>query len=173
MNETTGGSKHVPGNVDMNPDKFWHIFDYFLGGAGQFVTRTGETAFKVGTKLIVDDDVKVEFNDIPLMRKMYGEPSKYYDFGKFKERETEIKQLVREYKKDRSEDMSRYKDLGRLNNTLKAINKQLKVLRARKREARDIDNYAERSVRMQELMDKERELIMKFNKIYDKTRNNE
>jgi hypothetical protein len=173
MNETTGGSKHVPGNVDMNPDKFWHIFDYFLGGAGQFVTRTGETAFKVGQKLIVDNDVKVEFNDIPLMRKMYGEPSKYYDFGKFKERETEIKQLVREYKQDRSEDLSRYKDLGPLNNTLKAINKQLKVLRARKREARDIGNYAERSIRIQELMDKERMLIMKFNKIYDKIRNNE
>ena len=173
MNETTGGSKHVPGNVDMNPDKFWHIFDYFIGGAGQFVTRTGETAFKVGTKLIVDNDVKVEFNDIPLMRKMYGEPSKYYDFGKFKERETEIKQLLREYKKDRSEDMSRYRNLIPLDNTLKSINKQLKVLRARKREARDIGNYAERSIRIQELMDKERMLIMKFNKIYDKTRNNE
>tara|TARA_R110002049_G_scaffold102101_1_gene247448 strand:+ start:457 stop:9108 length:8652 start_codon:yes stop_codon:yes gene_type:complete len=173
MNETTGGSKHVPGNVDMNPDKFWHIFDYFIGGAGQFVTRTGETAFKVGTKLIVDNDVKVEFNDIPLMRKMYGEPSKYYDFGKFKEREVEINQLLREYKKDRSEDMSRYRNLIPLDNTLKSINKQLKVLRARKREARDIGNYAERSIRIQELMDKERMLIMKFNKIYDKIRNNE
>ena len=69
--------------------------------------------------------------------------------------------------------MSRYRNLIPLDNTLKSINKQLKVLRARKREARDIGNYAERSIRIQELMDKERMLIMKFNKIYDKTRNNE
>lgn len=173
MNKTTGGSKHVPGNVDMNPDKFWHVFDYFLGGAGQFVSRTGETVFKVGNKLTVDNDVKVEFNDIPLMRKMYGEPSKYYDFEKFKERETEIKQLVREYKQNRSEDLSRYKGLGPLNNKLKVINKSLKVIRSRKREARDIENYAERSIRMQELMDKERSLIMDFNKVYDKLKDNE
>lgn len=173
MNETTGGSKHVPGNVDMNPDKFWHIFDYYLGGAGQFVARSGETAYKMGTKLAVDDKVQVEFNDVPMLRKMYGEPSKYYDFEKFKNSEVEITQLVREYKKDRSEDMSRYKDLGTLNNTLKAVNKQLKVLRAKKREARDIDNYAERSIRVQELMDKERSLIMKFNAIYEKIRNND
>jgi len=173
MNETTGGSKHVPGNLDMNPDKFWHIFDYYLGGAGQFLARAGETTYKMGTKLAVDDKVQVEFNDVPMLRKMYGEPSKYYDFEKFKNSEVEITQLVREYKKDRSEDMSRYKDLGTLNNTLKAVNKQLKVLRAKKREARDIDNYAERSIRIQELMDKERSLIMKFNAIYEKTRNNE
>jgi hypothetical protein len=173
MNETTGGSKHVPGNVDMNPDKFWHIFDYYLGGAGQFVARAGETTYKIGTKLAVDDKVQVEFNDVPMLRKMYGEPSKYYDFEKFKNSEVEITQLVREYKKDRSEDISRYKDLGTLNNTLKAVNKQLKVLRARKREARDIENYAERSIRIQELMDKERSLIMKFNAIYEKIRNND
>ena len=168
MNEVTGGSKHVPGNIDMNPDKFWHVFDYFLGGAGQFVTRTGETAFKVGQKLTVDNDVQVEFNDIPLMRKMYGEPSKYYDFGKFKERETEINQLVREYKNDKSEDLTRYRNIGRLNTKLKSINKKLKVLRAKRKEARDITGYAERSIRTQELLDKERSLIMEFNRIYEK-----
>ena len=65
MNETTGGSKHVPGNVDMNPDKFWHIFDYYLGGAGQFVARAGETTYKIGTKLAVDD--KVQGNHLSIM----------------------------------------------------------------------------------------------------------
>ena len=60
-----------------------------------------------------------------------------------------------------------------LNNKLKVINKSLKVIRSRKREARDIENYAERSIRMQELMDKERSLIMDFNKVYDKLKDNE
>ena len=50
MNEMTGGSVEAPGKVDINPDKFWHIFDYFIGGAGQFVTRTGETTFRVGQR---------------------------------------------------------------------------------------------------------------------------
>tara|TARA_Y100000593_G_C4251774_1_gene307548 strand:- start:74 stop:1117 length:1044 start_codon:yes stop_codon:yes gene_type:complete len=168
MNDATGGSKDVPGAVDMNPDKFWHIFDYYLGGAGQFVKRSMETSYKMGQKLLVDDEIKVDFNDLPMIRRMYGEPSKYYDYEKFKEREEEITQLLREWKgPDRSEDLTRYKNLGPLDKKLKQYQKELKAIRKAKKEARNIDNYAERSVRMQKLEDYERKVIMSFNKYYD------
>ena len=172
MNEMTGGSVEAPGKVDINPDKFWHIFDYFLGGAGQFVTRTGETTFRVGQKVLVDDDIKVEFNDFPLLRKMYGEPSKYYDFEKFKEREDEIKQLAREYKDPsaRKDDPERYRALGKLDKAINTINKRLKAIRKLKRQAKDIENYAERQIEIQRLMDLQRKEVMRFNKYYDEIR---
>ncbi len=174
MNEMTGGSVEAPGKVDINPDKFWHVFDYFMGGAGQFVERSGETAFRVGQKVLVDPEIKVEFNDFPMLRKMYGEPSKYYDFEKFKERETEIKQLMREYKDPsaRKDNPDRYKGIGSIDKAINFANKKLKQIRKLKRQAKTIDNFAERQVEIQRLMDLERKAIMTFNKYYDGLREN-
>ena len=171
MNDATGGSAQVPGAVDINPDKFWHIFDYFVGGAGQFVGRTVSTAREAVVKA-TNDELEVSFNDIPLMRKIYGEPSKYYDMEKFKDREVEITQLMREAKdpKARRNDPDRYKGIGSLDRALKAVNKRLKLIRKAKRDAKDIKDYAERQIRIQYLMDEERKLIMRFNKAYDNVR---
>ena len=36
-----------------------------------------------------------------------------------------------------------------------------------------MDNYVDRTVRVQELQDKQRKLVMQFNEMYDKLRNNE
>jgi hypothetical protein len=167
-----GGSKEKSGLIDINPDKVWHILDYFGGGAVQFGVRTARTGIKVYEK-IKDPDVPIEFNDVPLMRKLYGEPSKYYDFEKYKEREEEITQLYRELKdpeirkKQLEKDPDRYKNVGRLYEGIKVINKRLKAIRKAKREAKDIKDYAERMIRIEELMQLERTEIMRFNKLYD------
>ena len=116
MNDATGGSAQVPGAVDINPDQFWHIFDYFLGGAGQFVRRTSAITRDAVIKA-TNDELDVEFNDIPLLRKMYGEPSKYYDMEKFMDRSVEIAQLVREVGRTldaRRLGEGRYKGVGTL-----------------------------------------------------------
>ena len=172
LNEATGGSKEKSGLIDINPDKVWHILDYFGGGAVQFGVRTVQTGVKAYEK-IKDPDVPMEFNDVPLMRKLYGEPSKYYDFQKYKEREEEITQLYRELKdpeirkKQFEKDPDRYKNVGRLYEGIKVINKRLKAIRKAKREAKDIKDYAERMIRIEELMQLERTEIMRFNKLYD------
>ena len=171
MNKATGGSAQFPGDVDINPDKFWHIFDYFLGGAGQFVRRTSAITRDAVIKA-TNDELEVEFNDIPLLRKMYGEPSKYYDMEKFMDRQVEITQLMREARdpKARRSGEGRYKGVGTLDKALKVASKRLKAIRKAKRNAKDIKDYAERQIRIQELMDLERKVVMKFNKLYDNVR---
>ena len=170
LNEATGGSEDVPGIIDINPDGGWYIFEYFLGGTGRFVTRSIET----GRKIVADrseNPVDLDFNDIPFMRIVYGEPSKYYDMQLFKDREVEIKQLVAEYKENRIPDAGdRYKGIGQLNEDLKKINKALKAVRAEKRAAKKITNYSERVSTLQRLMDRERKLVMMFNKRYEQFR---
>ena len=170
MNEATGGSEDVPGVVDVNPDGAWYIFEYFLGGTGRFVTRSIET----GRKIVADrseNPIDLDFNDIPFMRILYGEPSKYYDMQKFKDSEVEIKQLAKEYKENRIPNAGdRYQGVNTLNEYLKKINKSLKVIRAQKRAAKKISNYGERVSRVQELMDQERKLVMMFNKKYEEIR---
>ena len=170
MNEATGGSRDVPGYVDVNPDGAWYIFEYFLGGTGRFVTRSIETGRKIAADSY-EDPVNLDFNDIPFMRIVYGEPSKYYDMQKFKEREVEIKQLVAEYKNNRIPDAKdRYTGIGVLNGYLKDINKALKQVRAEKRAARDIKDYGERVSKIQSLQERERRIVMMFNKKYEEVR---
>lgn len=170
LNEATGGSEDVPGVIDINPDGGWYIFEYFLGGTGRFVTRSIET----GRKIVADrteNPIDLDFNDIPFMRIVYGEPSKYYDMQLYKDREVEIKQLTAEYKDNRIPDAGdRYRNIAPLNDMLKSINKQLKVVRAEKRQVKKISNYAERVSKLQQLQEKERKLVMMFNKKYEELR---
>ena len=176
MNEATGGTVHKGGIIDINPDKFWYIFQYYTGGVGQFVTRTGETALKIGQRLLSEggEDIKIDYNDIPMLRRMYGEPSKYYDFGKYNDRKEEVKQLLAEIKDPKIPyDASRHKGVSALSKHLNRIEKQLKNLRKKLREVKDLDNYVERTTRTQELQDKQRKLVMEFNSLYDRLRNNE
>ena len=172
LNEATRGTVHRKGIVDINPDVIWYVIETYLGGAGQFITRTGETTTKIAAKFMEGgEDIKLTYNDIPLMRKLYGEPSKYYDFQKFKDREVELTQMMREYKDPETrKGMSNYKGLMPLYNLMKSTNRQLRNLRRQRREALNIENYIERTIRTQELKEKERIIVMKFNREYDKYR---
>ena len=172
LNEATRGTVHKKGIVDINPDVLWYVIESYLGGAGQFVTRAGETTTKIAAKFMEGgEDIKLTYNDIPLLRKLYGEPSKYYDFQKFKEREVELTQMMREYKDPETRrDMSNYKGLMPLYNLMKSTNRQLTNLRKQRREALNIEDYIERTIRTQELKEKERIIVMKFNREYDKYR---
>ena len=171
MNDATGGTPHRSGKLDFNPDGLWYMFEYYLGGAGQFVTRTGETAVKIGHKLTDGEDLKLSYNDIPFMRKMYGESSKYYDYQLFDENANEIEVSIKELKDpDLTLDHSQYRGVIALDRLRKGSDKQLKALRAAKREAKKIPGYTERNMRIQELMDKERKILMNFNLQYEKLR---
>jgi len=172
MNEATGGSEYKSGAIDFNPDKTWHLIDYFIGGAGQFIERSTGTAYTLGQKVLNDDDIRFTFNDVPLLRQIYGEPAKYIDYEKYKNRTNEITQLVREYKDPMSRyaDKERYAGLRSLSDAAKATEKKLKKIREARRQARYIDDYAKRTIRMQELQDMELQAIMRFNKYYDELR---
>ena len=170
MNEATGGSEDVPGVIDINPDGAWYIFEYFLGGTGRFVTRSIETGRKISADR-TENPIDLDFNDIPFARIVYGEPSKYYDMQLFKDNEVEVKQLFSEFRENRIPNAGdRYKGVVQLNGELKLINKRLKLIRAEKRAAKKISNYSERVSKVQQLMEKERKLVMEFNKRYEKLR---
>jgi RNase adaptor protein for sRNA GlmZ degradation len=58
----------------------------------------------------------------------------------------------------------------KLESARKKTEKQIKRLRELRKEARDIKNYVERQNRIYELYEKERSLLMKFNKQYEQLR---
>ena len=170
MNEATGGSVEVKGDLDFNPDKMWYMFEYFIGGAGKFVTRSGEAARKLAAKA-EDNDLRIEANDIPFARILYGEPSKYMDREDYARRKTEIQSLYKEVRNNpRRDKPQRYTGVAQLNEALKSYEKMLQAIRKAKRAALNIEDYTERMKRIQELQDKERKVVMQFNKQYEALR---
>lgn len=170
MNEATGGSSDVSGTMDFNPDKLYYLFEYAIGGVGRDITRGVETGRKLVAKS-EDPSIDIEFNDIAMMRALYGEPSKYYDFETYADRRDEIVQLSREYKKATAKEIrsnkERYKGLSRLESEMKYAERKLKKIRAERREARTIKDYTKRTSELQRLFDEERKVIMEFNRIYN------
>ena len=135
--------------------------------------RTGELAVKLDAK-VENNDFKIASNDVPFLRILYGEASEYYDSEKYNEAKIEITQLSKEFKESRvTGDPSRYKGLLVLKKKLDQYEKQLKVLRKKEKEARDIEDFSERSIRIQDLRDKKNSIFMQFNRAYEKIRKNE
>ena len=170
INEATGGSEQVPGAVDFNPDKFWYAFEYYIGGAGQFVTRSLGTGKDLFETIKEGKKVPMKANDFPFIRKLYGEASKYYDSDKYTENANLVSQLYKERKEAEDKNDKRYKGVMKLESTRKLTEKKIKRLRKLRKEARDIENYVERQNRIYELYEKERSLLMQFNKQYEQIR---
>ena len=170
MNEATGGSEFVPGKADFNPDKFWYGFEYYIGGAGQFVTRTLGTGRDTYEMIKEGEKVPMKANDFPFLRKVYGEFSKYYDSDVYVENTNLVSQLYKERKEAENKNDKRYRGIMKLESARKKTEKQIKRLRQLRKEARDIKNYVERQNRIYELYEKERSLLMEFNKQFETLR---
>ena len=191
MNEATGGSKYKSGSVDVNFDPYWYLFEYFIGGSGRFLGQGGKAIYDIGQTTVsavsegakgqnVFDALKrmqeapkpdMSLTRMPLARKVYGEASRYYDFDLFEENAQEVMQLKKELREGlKVEGRGRYNGVNRLYSTLRDTEKRLQRIRDRKRQARDISDYIRRSNVLTQLMEEEREAVMKFNNLYEQAR---
>ncbi len=170
MNEATGGSQEVPGALDFNPDKLWYGVEYFMGGPGLFVERTSKTVRRLNAKIINKEDVDIGFNDVPMLRIIYGEPSKYYDMEVYSDRVNLLRGLEKEMERTRDFNNPRYRGVTKLRREAKKTESKLRKLRKQRKEVRNITDFGKRTAETQRLMDLERSEIMKFNKYYDEQR---
>jgi len=66
LNEATGGTKHLRGDIDISPEFLEHIAEFVSGGLGKTVMRTADTA----TKAIQGKEQ--EINKVPIARAFRG-----------------------------------------------------------------------------------------------------
>jgi hypothetical protein len=190
LNEATGGSKYKSGDVDINFDPYWYVFEYLGGGSGRFINQAGKAVYDVGQAAYAAGEVAYESEDIPsfmrnleekpmpqfnlsrmpLARKVYGEASRYYDYDLFEENAEEIRQLKKELRELPVTDPLRYKGVNPLYGKLRETEKLLTQLRKYRIDARDIEDYIQRSNRITSLMEAERRTIVDFNKSYEQKR---
>lgn len=169
LNEATGGSEYRAGVVNFNPDRLHYYYNFYIGGFGRFVDRSGTLIYSASQMAKEGEKVRMSASDLPLARQIYGESSKFYDYDKFKNNVVNVQQLVAEYEdpKSRSSDKGRYGKIFLLRNQLKVVEKKLARNRKAINEARKIDNYVDKQNRIFELYEEQREIMMMFNKLYD------
>lgn len=169
VNEATGGSEYRAGVVDFNPDRLHYYYNFYIGGFGRFIDRSGTLVYSASQMAKEGEKVRMTASDLPLARQIYGESSKFYDYDKFKDNVTNVQQLVAEYEdpKTRSSDKDRYGKIFLLRNQLKVVEKKLERNRKAINEARKMDNYVDKQNRIFELYEEQREIMMMFNKLYD------
>jgi hypothetical protein len=74
MNRAGGGSEATPSQIpimDNSPESIDHLFEFFTGGAGRFVTNTTE----LGRMLAAGEPIEVE--RVPFVRRLVGKTTSY------------------------------------------------------------------------------------------------
>jgi len=80
LNKATGGSEYVPGYISIKPDAIEYVYDYILGATGATARRVIDTAMNDVPKLLQGDYANIEFNNVPVLRKIYGNVSERMSF---------------------------------------------------------------------------------------------
>jgi hypothetical protein len=80
LNKATGGSEYVEGMISVKPDVLEYMWDYVLGSTGVFVKRMYDTGTDTLPKVLAGDFSNIEINNVPVLRKLYGEVSERVSF---------------------------------------------------------------------------------------------
>ncbi|MBW5800689.1 LPD38 domain-containing protein [Halomonas elongata] len=130
LNDVSGGSEHVTGNVDISPDVMQHLINYFGGGAWGFVEKTADFAKRSVT------GEEVDRYRVPFAGRFMGSVNEYGDMQRFYERRDELGQIANEAESLRGMERVNYRRNNqqklRLFNRATHIEKRLRELRKRR-----------------------------------------
>ncbi len=144
LNDATGGSPYRSGLIDVSPDKIGYVFNYFVGGAGQFYSRIVHLGIKGA------QDREIEATDVPFVRRFTGKVNWYPDQQKFYERKEKIDQVVSELKTlpmgsdERAEYKNEYSKLIELSFISKSVANHLADLRKQRNKITDNEDLSEK-----------------------------
>lgn len=144
LNEATGGSEYVPGYIDFSPDVMEYVWDYVLGATGATLRRTIDTATNELPKVLELDFANIEFNNVPIVRKVYGEVSERMSYEDYFDkvnhvlmRGEELKfaikegdpQKIKEVRKKFADELKIYPAIKALSNRRNALASTLRKIR--------------------------------------------
>jgi len=115
-----------------------------------------------------------EVRDVPLARTFKGDAKEtafFYDMDKYEENRVSLLQLYESYKENpKDRDNPKYKGIRQAFAKYKIAEGKMRVIRQQLKAAKDIENRTERSQRIEELREKQRQAMMEFNKHFKRVR---
>ena len=150
--------------------------EYVIGAPIVFGSRGIELAKNFARKAVGKETADLEANDIIFYRKMYGEPSQYYDYDLYKERLQEVQQLWAELQNSNVDPEIKKREkryygvpaLIEMNDEL--IMPMYGISRILLSQAEKIEDPIEKRKKINEIYEKQREYIMAWNKLYNQSR---
>ena len=189
LNQLSGGTTEVSGDINVNPDPYYYLAQSLTGGAGKFVgdiaelsrgmvamtrkniNRAASDGDFIKSLLNVEEDevIQIRRSDIPLLKLMYGEASRFYDTDLYMKNIEELKQAEREMKEGESTDFD-VTGVQALRSQAKRTADMLEKIRDLKKKAREVEDYVDRQNAIYKLQEAERMEYMLFNATYEELR---
>ena len=174
LNDATGGKGKVAGAVDLPAESLQYLVNSFIGGAGKF----GADLVDLGGKMVSGRDV--EMRNVPVMRKVLGEPSTQNDLGLYYDRLNTIQPIERQFRDSFGEDRRTMREKfpvetnPRVILAMKDAQKQIKEVNKQKKNLlqRDMD-YGAQQDRLDKLNERQHEIYLRFNRIYNQVKERE
>ena len=174
LNSATGGVGKVKGAIDVSPEAIQYLINQTVGG-------TGKVAFDLidlGNKEITGQ--KIGVSDVPILRKVIGEPSKYADLGEYYDRVTKISPIEAQLKSSKGIERQAIREKFPLetNPTVMAAKKQaesrMRAINKRKKliTNRNMDGD-ERRDQMDKLNELQTKAYVRFNTVYNRVEKEE
>lgn len=174
LNEATGGRGKVAGAVDLPAESIQYLINSYIGGAGKF----GVDLIDFGAKAATGRDI--EMKGVPVLRKVLGEPNTQNDLGLYFDRLNEIEPIERQlrdsYGAERRDLREKFpvETNPRVIAAMKEAKRQLKLVNQQKRNLLDRDmDYGEQQDRLDRLNERQHDIYLRFNKIYNEVKERE
>lgn len=121
LNRSTGGSKSVSGDIDINPDLIEHLINSYGGGIATFLDRGADVVYDVRSKSLnvlptspqleegqnqgltpriqegSSNDDGFEFEKFPVVRRFYGKDFPYATYGNYYDAQEVVKAYILEF----------------------------------------------------------------------------
>ena len=166
LNGATGGKEYIPsplGITDISPDALDHLVGFYSGGAGRFAMR----AIDFGSNVVQGKTDKMELRELPLVRLISGQPSKYEHLDTFYTNLERIKQVSdqRDSLKgsERLEFTRENASVLRLEGAMKSAEKQLRDIRKAKRSAEKYMSEDRLEAYQEQKLEQEYKVYRRFN----------
>jgi hypothetical protein len=96
LNEVTGGTPVIPGDVDISPNVLKYLMNYVTGATGAFVERAGSLAFNTIPSAIRGDLESLDVREIPFVRKFAGNVTERNSLEQYVEATNDVQRVHRE-----------------------------------------------------------------------------
>ena len=171
LNEATGGNEFEAGYLDGNPDKLWHVFEYYGGGAYRFGKNTFNTLEEPIKHIqgLSDSEARESagkaLSTAPVARIFYGTTNDRQDVADYYEFRGKVRSAA-QAQKELGLQEEKYINSVQLNEIGKATDRQLRRIRRDIKASEKIEDPVKKSRDINQLYNERMQIIKSFNKQY-------